>query len=96
MSGRLFLLIRSWRVRAALLWLAHRPSAMIGPLAGIGLADFLGLDTPAWVVTAGGWLTTLLVPATLLGMRLHRELDEPGVPCRWCPIEADDLEAHQS
>jgi hypothetical protein len=87
---QLFLLIRSWRVRAALLWLAHTPIAAVTPLAGIGLRVVLGWDIPAWAPPAAGWLTGALVVVTLAGFRLHRELDRPGIPCRWCDVELEE------
>ncbi|MGW1902964.1 hypothetical protein ACWCQB_37610 [Streptomyces hirsutus] len=93
MSGnrmKLFLLIRSWRVRAALLWLAHTPVAAVTPLAGIGLLVVFGWHVPAWAPSTAGWLTTALLAATLAGFRLHRELDVPGVPCRWCDLEFEE------
>lgn len=92
MSGRrsLFLLIKSWRVRAALLWLAHIPIASITPLAGLGLRVVLGWGNPAWAPATAGWATAALIVATLAGVRLHREMDAPGVPCRWCDFELED------
>jgi hypothetical protein len=83
----LFLFIKSWRVRAALLWLAHRPVVAVSPLAGIGLRVVLGWGNPAWAPPAAGWSTAALILATLAGLRLHREMDAPGVPCRWCEVE---------
>ncbi|WP_225829308.1 hypothetical protein [Streptomyces naphthomycinicus] len=83
----LLLLIKSWRVRAALLWLAHTPSVSILPFAGLGLRVALGWGTPAWGPPAAAWTTAALIVATLVGYRLHKELDDPGVPCRWCDIE---------
>lgn len=92
MTGKrsLFLLIKSWRVRAALLWLAHTPVAAVSPLAGIGLRVVLGWGNPAWAPPAAGWLTAALIVATLAGFRLHREMDRPGIPCRWCDFELEE------
>jgi len=92
MTGKrsLFLLIKSWRVRAVLLWLAHNSIAAVTPLAGIGLGVVLGWPIPAWAPTAAGWLTTVLMAATLAGFRLHREMDVPGIPCRWCDLELEE------
>jgi apolipoprotein N-acyltransferase len=92
MTGKrsLFLLIKSWRVRAALLWLAHTPSTVIAPLAWIGLGVVLGRHIPAWAPPTAGWLSGLLVVATLAGFRLHQEMDKPGIPCRWCDIEFEE------
>jgi len=89
----LFLLIGSWRVRAVLLWLAHWPSLAITPLAGLGLRVVMGWSVPDWTPTACGWVTVALVVATLAGTRLHRELDDPGIPCRWCDFDAEEAAA---
>ncbi|MFD4577899.1 hypothetical protein ACFWNK_37070 [Streptomyces sp. NPDC058417] len=86
----LLLLIRSWRVRAALLFLDHNPILAVSPLAGVGLAAVTGWTVPGWLPTAVGWTTGLLIAATLAGMRLHAELDAPGVPCRWCDLVLED------
>lgn len=92
MSGQrsLLLLIGSWWVRAALLWLAHSPLTVVTPLAWIGGLVVLDLHIPAWAPPAAGWLAALLLLATFLGFRLHRELDVPGVPCRWCDFELEE------
>lgn len=91
MSGmRLFLLIRSWRVRAALLWLAHWPAFALTPLAGLGSRVVLGWSIPTWAPSAAGWITGFLILATLAGSLLHRELDAPGIPCRWCDFELEE------
>ena len=95
MTGKrsLFLLIKSWRLRAALLWLAHTPVAAVTPLAGIGLLTVLGRHIPAWAPAAAGWITTALIVATLAGFRLHHEMDKPGIPCRWCEFELEETQA---
>ncbi|MEU8673011.1 hypothetical protein AB0C71_39690 [Streptomyces anulatus] len=87
----LFLLITSWRVRAALLWFAHNPFAVALPLTTVGALVVIGWPVPAWAPTATWWASALLVIATAAGMRLHREMDRPGVPCRWCDIEEADV-----
>lgn len=89
MNISLLLLIGSWRVRTGLLWLAHWPALAITPLTGLGLRSVLGWHTPDWAPPAAGWITAALVVATLAGGRLHRELDAPGIPCRWCDIDLE-------
>ncbi|MEU8623206.1 hypothetical protein [Streptomyces sp. NPDC048623] len=86
----LFLLIKSWRVRAALLWLAHTPSAVAAPFAAVGARVVIGWGNPGWLPPAAGWATALLVIATAAGMRLHHEMDKPGVPCRWCDLDFEE------
>ena len=84
---RLFLLIGSSRVRATFLWLAHWPTFAFTPLCGLGLRSVLGWPIPGWAPPAVGWITTVLIVATLAGGRLHKELDVAGVPCRWCHVD---------
>jgi hypothetical protein len=86
----LFLLIKSWRVRAALLWLAHTPSTVAAPFAAVGARVVIGWGNPGWLPPAAGWTTALLVIATAAGMRLHHEMDKPGVPCRWCDLDFEE------
>ncbi|WP_432021058.1 hypothetical protein [Streptomyces sp. 1222.5] len=50
----------------------------------------LGWDNPAWAPPVAGWTTAVLIVATLAGFRLHRELDRPGIPCRWCEFELEE------
>jgi hypothetical protein len=78
------LLIGSWRLRTAMTWLCHRPTMQIVPLAALGVRTGLGWGTPYWSTVAVWPVTTLLLIATYLGSRIHAELDDAGLPCRWC------------
>ncbi|MEH0549240.1 hypothetical protein QA802_41250 [Streptomyces sp. B21-105] len=96
MSGngmRLFLFIGSSRVRAVLLWLAHWPAFAFTPLCALGLRSVLGWPIPGWAPPTAGWITAVLIAATLAGGRLHKELDVPGIPCRWCDFELEEDQA---
>lgn len=85
-----WLMIRSWRMRTALLGLAHWPGLVITPLAGIGLRDVFGWPTPGWAPLAAASITAVLVVAAFAGSQFHGQLDAFGIPCRWCPFELEE------
>ncbi|MEU6238684.1 hypothetical protein [Kitasatospora sp. NPDC047058] len=85
----LVLTIKSWRLRSALMWLAHHGDWRLLPLVVAGALVGLGQAVPEWLRTSVLPLTGALVAAGWLGGRLHDELDDVGIPCRWC--EDDDL-----
>jgi hypothetical protein len=83
------LLIGSSRVRSALLWLAHRPYASLAPVTVLGMAVLIGITPGPWAVNTAGVLTLVGALAAFLADRLHRELDDHGVPCCWCEVESE-------
>ncbi|MGW4802932.1 hypothetical protein [Kitasatospora sp. NPDC004272] len=90
----LLLVIRSWRLRSALTWLRHNSIAALLPILAVGTLDVTDLGVPEWLRVSAGPLTVVLVVAGLAGQLLHRELDQAGVPCRWCDVElVDELDA---
>ncbi|MEU2571773.1 MULTISPECIES: hypothetical protein [Streptomyces] len=95
MNGTLTLLIPSWRVRSLLTWLSHRTYLQLLPLAALGARVLFTGSAPMWVRTLAAVATVLLVLVTSAGVRLHDELDDAGIPCTWCGLEAgtdDDQE----
>jgi hypothetical protein len=83
----LIVAIGSYRVRSSLELLAHWSAVSVTPVAALGLRDVLGWSNPDWARPAAGSLTLALIAASLVGRRLHRELDDAGLFCRWCVIE---------
>ena len=83
------LLIRSDHLRSALVWFAHRSGWWLTPLAAIGLRTAMGWEVPTWAGPAALAATVLLYVANRIGDRLHSELDNAGLPCRWCDVDGD-------
>lgn len=86
------LLIAPDRLRWALTWLSHRSGIGYVPLAAYGARVALGWGVPTWAGPAALALSVLLIVAGMLGGRLHDELDDAGLPCRWCDLRADDTD----
>ncbi|WP_157855479.1 hypothetical protein [Kitasatospora purpeofusca] len=82
-------MIRSWRTRAALMWLAHHPDVRPLPLLAAGVIATTGRLVPDWLGVSALPLTAVLFSAGWVGGRLHDELDEAGIPCRWCEDNHD-------
>lgn len=89
MTGTLTMLIPSWRVRSLLTWLSHRTYLQALPLAALGARVLFTGEAPMWVRLLVAVATVALVLATSAGNRLHDELDDAGIPCTWCGLEAD-------
>lgn len=83
------LLIGSSRARSVLLWLAHRPYASLAPTTLLGAALLVGVTPAQWAVNTVGALTLVTAVGAFLADRLHRELDDHGIPCCWCEVEGE-------
>ncbi|WP_159394322.1 hypothetical protein [Streptomyces sp. NRRL S-495] len=69
--------------------MAHHPDARLLPLLAAGVIATTGRLVPDWLGVSVLPLTAVLFAAGWVGNRLHDELDEAGVPCRWCEGNGD-------
>jgi hypothetical protein len=83
------LLVGSDRLRSALAWSAHRSGWWLAPLAALGIRAALGWHMPTWAGPAALATSVLLLAANWAGGRLHDELDDAGLPCRWCDVDGE-------
>ncbi|NYV74393.1 hypothetical protein [Streptomyces sp. UH6] len=82
------LLISSPLLRSVLLWLAHHPYAALSAVTVLGALHMVGWTPAGWAVNAAGVLTLALAVAGFMASRLHTELDDAGITCRWCDVVA--------